>query len=98
MRFLQADVNKLALEASSQDVVFSCWLLMYLSDDEVCELVLMVLWVGLGNGVGGARQLTAIPTRPCFPHKDSETGRKPVVLDQGGWVCVLQGVMLHSWR
>ena len=55
MRFLQADVNKLALEASSQDVVFSCWLLMYLSDDEVSELVLMVLWVGLGNGVGGAR-------------------------------------------
>ena len=54
MRFLQADVTKLALEGSSQDVVFSCWLLMYLSDDEVCELVLMVLWAGLGNGVGGA--------------------------------------------
>ena len=51
MKFLQADVTKLALEASSQDVVFSCWLLMYLSDEEVCEWVLMVVWAGLSNGM-----------------------------------------------
>ena len=53
MKFLQADVTKLALEASSQDVVFSCWLLMYLSDEEVCEWAL--LWAGLDNGMGAAK-------------------------------------------
>ena len=47
VKFLQADVNKLDLEASSQDVVFSCWLLMYLSDEEVCEWILLMLWAGL---------------------------------------------------
>ena len=53
MKFLQADVTKLSLEASSQDVVFSCWLLMYLSDEEVREWAL--LWAGLDNGVGVAK-------------------------------------------
>ena len=47
VKFLQADVTKLDLEASSQDLVFSCWLLMYLSDEEVCEWILLVLWAGL---------------------------------------------------
>ena len=55
VKFVQGDVNKLVLEANSQDLVFSCWLLMYLSDEEVCEWALKVLWVGLGSVVGGAR-------------------------------------------
>lgn len=40
VKFVQGDVNKLVLEANSQDVVFSCWLLMYLSDEEVRDWAL----------------------------------------------------------
>jgi phosphoethanolamine N-methyltransferase len=45
--FQVADVTELAVAGGSCDVVFSNWLLMYLSDDEVRALATNMLeWVG----------------------------------------------------
>jgi len=57
--FRVADVTQLELPSSSYDVVFSNWLLMYLSDEEVAALVKNAIhWVScflqraLGLGLG----------------------------------------------
>jgi hypothetical protein len=45
--FRVADVTTLQLPAGSYDLIFSNWLLMYLSDDEVAALMANALnWVG----------------------------------------------------
>jgi phosphoethanolamine N-methyltransferase len=45
--FRVADVTQLRCEPRQFDVVFSNWLLMYLSDEEVSQLVKNALtWVG----------------------------------------------------
>uniref|UniRef100_A0A6U9RMU1 phosphoethanolamine N-methyltransferase n=1 Tax=Picocystis salinarum TaxID=88271 RepID=A0A6U9RMU1_9CHLO len=50
--FLCADVTELDFPANSVDVVFSNWLLMYLSDEEVKELACkMLLWLRPGGRV-----------------------------------------------
>ncbi|XP_070565554.1 uncharacterized protein [Ptychodera flava] len=44
--FVQADVTKLELSEHSYDIVFSNWLMMYLTDDEVLELLKnILLWL-----------------------------------------------------
>ncbi|KAG7282042.1 hypothetical protein CRUP_020147 [Coryphaenoides rupestris] len=48
--FLQADVTKLEFSANSFDVIFSNWLLMYLSDQELSRLVEKMLgWLAPGG-------------------------------------------------
>jgi len=43
VEFLQADVTELELPGCQYDVIFSNWLLMYLSDDEVATLTRKML-------------------------------------------------------
>ncbi|XP_070565552.1 uncharacterized protein [Ptychodera flava] len=48
--FIQADVTKLDLPEQSYDIVFSNWLMMYLTDDEVLKLFINTLtWLKEGG-------------------------------------------------
>ncbi|PIK34240.1 putative phosphoethanolamine N-methyltransferase 3-like isoform X3 [Apostichopus japonicus] len=50
IEFITADVTKLEMEKGSFDVIFSNWLLMYLSDEEVRQLAMkMLTWLKEGG-------------------------------------------------
>lgn len=50
IKFVQADVTQFDLDDASVDVVFSNWILMYLSDEEVLELFRKILrWLRPGG-------------------------------------------------
>ncbi|KAM6953426.1 phosphoethanolamine methyltransferase [Aplochiton taeniatus] len=50
--FLQADVTKLEFPPNSFDVIFSNWLMMYLSDEELTSLVQkMLVWLSPGGSL-----------------------------------------------
>ncbi|XP_070563864.1 uncharacterized protein [Ptychodera flava] len=52
VEFIQADITKLDLPEESYDIVFSNWLMMYLSDDEVLKLFTNTLkWLKEGGFV-----------------------------------------------
>ena len=65
MKWRAADATELELPAASFDVVFSNWLLMYLSDDEVSKLASDALrWVrplDLAHPIRCLRELTLYP-------------------------------------
>ncbi|XP_060771121.1 phosphoethanolamine methyltransferase isoform X1 [Neoarius graeffei] len=49
-KFIQADVTKLEFPEKSFDLIFSNWLLMYLSDEELCSLAeKMLSWLRSGG-------------------------------------------------
>jgi hypothetical protein len=72
--FRVADVTTLELPAGAYDVIFSNWLLMYLSDDEVAALVRNALrWV---RALGGARRAARARDGPVRPRPGAVEPRR----------------------
>ena len=77
VEFLQADVTELELPGCQYDVIFSNWLLMYLSDDEVATLTRKMLGWLKDDGYLFVRESCFHPSGKSFICSYNCTGIAP---------------------